>query len=116
MLPELSRRVEEILNPGKSFDVIKKNTKIGGKDACYFFVDGFMKDSVMERLLDFFISIDPKEMEKLSDAQAFADAQIPYIEVTLERDEEKIIQQVLSWPTEFFMDGYEDCILIDVRT
>ena len=48
MLPELSRRVEKILNPEKSFDVIRKNTKIGGKDACYFFVDGFMKDSVME--------------------------------------------------------------------
>ena len=50
MLPELSRQVEKILNPEKSFDVIRKNTKIGGKDACYFFVDGFMKDSVMERL------------------------------------------------------------------
>lgn len=116
MLPELSRQVEKVLEPDKSFDIIKKNTKIGGKNACYFFVDGFMKDSVMERLLDFFISIDPQEMEKLHDAQSFADSQIPYIEVELSRDKEKIVQQVLSGPTAFFIDGYEDCILMDVRT
>ena len=39
------------LRINESFDLICKDTVIGGKDACFFFVDGFTKDDVMQKLL-----------------------------------------------------------------
>ena len=35
-----------------SFDLIKREIEIGGRNAAFYFIDGFMKDEAMLKLLD----------------------------------------------------------------
>jgi carbonic anhydrase/acetyltransferase-like protein (isoleucine patch superfamily) len=42
---ELSQR----LRSDESFDIIKRTLRTGGKELCFFYIDGFVKDSVLFR-------------------------------------------------------------------
>ena len=46
--------LEEKLNIGKSFDVVERRLTVAGKEACLYFVDGFVKDDTMEHIMEFF--------------------------------------------------------------
>ena len=101
-------RIEE------SFDLICKDTLIGGKNACFFFVDGFTKDEVMQKLLSGFYTIKPQDMP--DNAADFSTIQIPYIEVDVVNDLSKTMTAILSGMTALFIDGYSSAICLDVRT
>ncbi len=97
-----------------SFDLICKDTVIGGKDACFFFVDGFTKDEVMQKLLSGFYTIKAQDMP--ATAEAFSTSQLPYIEVDVVSDMEQTITSILSGMTALLIDGYDSAICMDVRT
>ena len=102
------------LRISESFDLICKNTVIGGKDACFFFVDGFTKDEVMQKLLSGFITIQPQDLPQT--AEDFSIRQLPYIEVDIVNDLQKVITAILSGMTALLIDGYTAAICMDVRT
>ena len=54
--------LKQSLRINESFDLICKDTMIGGKNACFFFVDGLTKDEVMQKLLSGFYAIADKDM------------------------------------------------------
>ena len=101
-------RIEE------SFDLICKDTVIGGKNACFFFVDGFTKDDVMQKLLSGFYTIKPQDMPE--NANDFSTQQLPYIEVDIINDLTRTMTAVLSGMTALFIDGYDSAVCMDVRT
>ena len=45
-------RIDTLLNIEKSFDLMYRVVTIGGKKACFYIIDGFCKDEVMEKILD----------------------------------------------------------------
>ena len=49
--------LEKILPVQKSFDLIRRDIIIGGKDASFYFIDGFTKDEVMLKIMDSFKGI-----------------------------------------------------------
>ena len=102
------------LRINESFDLICKDTVIGGKDACFFFVDGFTKDEVMQKLLSGFYTIQPQDLPKT--AEDFSAKQLPYIEVDIVDDVQQTIISILSGMTALFIDGYTAAICMDVRT
>ena len=102
------------LRINESFDLICKDTFIGGKDACFFFVDGFTKDEVMQKLLSGFYTIQPQDLPKT--AEDFSTKQLPYIEVDIVNDPQKVITAILSGMTALLIDGYTSAICMDVRT
>ena len=102
------------LRINESFDLICKDTVIGGKDACFFFVDGFTKDEVMQKLLSGFYTIQPQDLPKT--AEDFSTKQLPYIEVDIVDDVKQTITSILSGMTALFIDGYTAAICMDVRT
>ena len=53
------KELEQALRITESFDIICKSTMIGGKNACFFFVDGLTKDEVLQKLLSGFYMIFP---------------------------------------------------------
>lgn len=106
--------LKKALRIDDSFDLICKDTVIGGKDACFFFVDGFTKDEVMQKLLSGFSTIKAQDMP--ADADEFSTSQLPYIEVDVVTDMEQTITNILSGMTAMFIDGYEGAICMDVRT
>jgi len=100
---------------GRTGDIIERKTKIGGKDACFYFVDGLIDGATAERLLDFLISISPSEMSKYKTAQEFIDGHFPYVEISLFNRFDDITYYVLAGQICFFIDGYSDAIVIDLR-
>ena len=78
---ENERYLDELLTIGQSFDIIKRKLKIGGHQAFFYFVDGFCKDELMQKILQYFLDIKPEEMPK--DAHEMSKGFIPYVEVEI---------------------------------
>lgn len=113
-LEENIKNFNDILSVKKNFDVIYRGMRIGGKEACMYFIDGFTKDEVMEKLMEFFYSIDEEETPE--NAHELIHRFVPYIEVDLLKESEKIVTTVLSGTLCLFVDGYDQCIALDCRT
>ena len=60
------------LKPDKSFDIIKRELEIGGRRAALYFIDGFIKDDVYEKILEFLYKQPPEDIDKITDMHAFA--------------------------------------------
>ena len=79
------QRIDELLQIDKSFDLLYRVVIIGGKKACFYFVDGFCKDEIMEKVLEFLYKIKPEEMPET--AHDFLNEKLPYGEIDLVRTE-----------------------------
>ena len=73
------QRIDELLQIDKSFDLLYRVVIIGGKKACFYFVDGFCKDEIMEKVLEFLYKIKPEEMPET--AHDFLNEKLPYGEI-----------------------------------
>ncbi len=106
--------MNEVLPVKESFDVIRRQIEIGGKEAVFFFIDGFMKDEAMLKIMDSFLSVSAQDMPE--DADDFVQRHVPYVEVDILEDFDEVIRNVLAGTTCLFIDGYKECICIDCRT
>ena len=106
--------MNEILPVKESFDIIRRDIIIGGKASVFYYIDGFIKDEVMLKIMDSFLSVTEEDMPE--DAETFIQKQVPYVEVDIAEDFDDVIRNVLSGPACLFIDGYKECILLDCRT
>lgn len=103
--------VRQILRVGASFDIIERHLTVANRDMCFFYVDGFVKDGEAMRIMQAFIA----EKELLNAEQT--EKKIPYVEVELCQEQNKIIRAVLSGQTAVFAENFGDtAILLDLRT
>jgi stage V sporulation protein AF len=101
---------------GQSFDVGERNVLIGGKEVYMYYVEGFFKSEVMERIFSVLFQISKSEMEKRKNASDFIKHHLPYMQTRIEKNTDKMIQALLSGLTVIIVDGYEDAIIMDLRT
>ena len=106
----LGKKLEVDVN----FDLVYRVIHVGGKEACMYFIDGFCKDELMQKMLQYFMSI--KEEEMPANAHEMSKKNIPYVEVDIKDDWEQIIYFIMSGVFALFIDGYDKCLLIDSRT
>ena len=106
--------MNEILPVKESFDIIERNIIIGEKQSAFYFIDGFTKDEVMQKMMSGFFALKKEDMP--SNATGFSKMAVPYVEVDVINDFDQIIRNVLSGVTCLFIDGYEACLAIDCRT
>lgn len=118
---EISARLEEnmqhfngLLQVDVNFDVVYRVIRVGGRDACIYFIDGFTKDETLLRIMQNFGAIKPDDMP--GSAHEFSKRYVPYGEVGLETDDQIIVTELLSGVPCMFVDGYSKCITIDCRT
>lgn len=102
------------LRISESFDIIYRMLSVGDRDACIYFIDGFVKDEVMEKLLEFFHSITPEDLPDSS--HDLAQSYVPYVEVEMLSEISQITVNILSGVVCLFIDGYDKCFAIDCRT
>ena len=102
------------LDIDKNFDLLYRVIQIGGREACMYFVDGFCKDELMQKMLQRFMDIKPEELPE--NAHEMSKKCVPYVEVDLQSDFSQIIYFIMSGVFALFIDGYDQCILIDSRT
>ena len=104
---ELSGR----LRVKENFDVIERHLSVAGEDVCFFYVDGFTKDSEMQRLMQYLLS-----KKSLTDAGELVST-LPYIEVEFGGDFDRIVTAVLSGQTALVSSAFPtESVLIDART
>ncbi len=108
------RYMNEILPVAESFDIIRRDIIIGGKTSVFYYIDGFIKDEVMLKIMDSFLSVTVEDMPE--DAEGFIQKHVPYVEVDIAEDFDGIIRNVLSGTASLFIDGYKECIILDCRT
>lgn len=108
------KRIDELLHIEKSFDLLYRVVTIGGKKACFYFIDGFCKDEVMEKVLEFLYKITPEQMP--ATAHEFLKDRLPYGEIDLVRTENDLLQRILSGVPVLLIDGYTELLATDFRT
>ncbi|MBQ3016250.1 MAG: spore germination protein [Clostridia bacterium] len=102
---------EEALMYGKSFDVLKKKLCVAKKEVTFFYIDGFVKDGELQRVMQFLLN-----QKQLGDARE-TEMIIPYVEVARTGDLEIITTAVLAGQTVFFSETFgTEAILLDLRT
>ena len=108
------QKYKEIFACDKNFDLVYRTLTICERQAAIFFVDGFTKEAVLEKMLEFFYSVDNPEFMK--DAHTFYQNCVPYNELEMTSDKDTIVKRVLSGMLALFVEGFSECILIDLRT
>ena len=96
-----------------NFDILKRKIIMGGKQAGFYFIDGFVQEDMVEKLMQFFYSLKP---ENLKDIDTFLEEGMPYTEVEKSSVLIDVIKSFLSGMTVLYIDGFDECILIDCRT
>lgn len=107
------RLMRKLLRVEDSFDVLHKQLKIGDGELSIFFIDGFTKDTVMQKLMMHFISL-----KKVSgDARSYMTQNLPYIETDVSADVDTAITAVLSGCAVMLGSSFgAEVIIIDTRT
>ena len=94
-----------------NFDVIERRLTVGKGEVCLFYIDGFVKDGEMQRVMQQLLS----EKSLLSAEQTLK--RLAYVEVEITSDVDAIIRAVLSGQSALFGESFSDkAILIDART
>lgn len=104
------------LRVDSSFDLVSRECVVAGRSATMYFVDGFAKDQILDKMLQFLNKIPASDVKGLTDAQTFIARYITYIEVDCSDDLQTICLQVLSGVTALVVSGLDRVILVDSRT
>lgn len=113
---ELAKEIDNRLCPDKSFDIVKRDMIVGGKSAAIYFVDGFIKDEVFEKIMEFLFRITPEQLQGVESMKEFSHRFMPYVEVDDTEDIEAACTGVLSGSTLLILDGISDFLIVDTRT
>ena len=97
-----------------NFDVLSREITVGERRACYYCIDGFIKDDLMEKMLQYFIGLKKEDIPE--NADEMCKAYVPHVEVETEDDYNKIIKNILAGQFALLIDGFDKMILIDART
>lgn len=108
------KKMQEIFRVKENFDIIYRVMDIGGRKACFYFIDGFARDEILQRLMQYFL--DKKEEDMPISAHAMSKQLVPYGEVDLRENFKDIEKDLLSGVTILILDGYERAFSIDCRS
>lgn len=104
---------KQLLRIEDSFDLIRRRFMIGGKQAAFYTVDGFLKGEVSEKVMEFFYKITEEQMPE--DFAGFLQQQIPYLDLMKVADQEVFVKSVLSGMSCLMVEGYDIILALDFR-
>ncbi len=107
------QNIENLIHVKDSFDVMEKELIVGERKAAYYFIDGFCKDDVMEKVMEFLYKITAEEMP--DSAEEFIKKHMPYGEISLIRSRKDFLQLYMSGIPVLLVDGYSALIATDFR-
>ena len=103
--------LDSIFRVDANFDLIKKPLKVGKDEMTLYYIDGFIKDTVMMKLMMSFLALDgmtlpledgqgslgnPTEKPHTAAALRFCARALPYVETDVTEDTATLVQMVLS--------------------
>ena len=109
--------LDHLFRVNENFDVIKKPLAMGKDELTFYYIDGFVKDGVMQKMMIYFLSVGRLGKSEADAAQKFLNAHVPYVEAEVCESLEIITQMMLSGSVVMIGSSFGDkAILIDART
>ena len=95
----------------ESFDIIERRLKVAERGVCFFYIDGFVKDGEMQRVMQHMLS--QKELGGADEVLL----KLPYVEVEKSSDADDLVRSIMSGQAVMLGESFGDeAILIDART
>ena len=108
--------MDERLRVDRSFDMLTRTLRMNGKAAQLYFVDGMIQDDTLNKILNLLLQLPEDALAHAKDARAFAYHAVPYGEIDVTGDEDDFITFVLSGCVGLLLEGFDEALLIDVRS
>lgn len=106
------QEMDNRLRVKESFDLIRREMAIGDDRLVFYYVDGFIKDGVMQRLMQYFLGL-----KATGDAEAFVMRHVPYVEVDRTGKIEQLLLAALSGSAVVLGSAFgAEGVIIDART
>lgn len=96
------RMIDEALRPDDNFDILKKKLTVGAEELTMYYIDGFVKDGVMQKLMMHILGLgDASHRADNGDSDSeyvasFINANVPYVETDVCCDVGVMLRAVLS--------------------
>lgn len=113
-LSENMKFFDRVLGIGKSYDMVKREMTFGGHEFVFLYVNGFIKDNLLDDLLRSMASLKREQIAVDTLDKMFA-TYLGHIQVEKEKKTNKIITAILSGQTAMLIDGFDHALLIDAR-
>lgn len=116
------RLMDDVLRVEENFDVLKKVLRIGPDEVTMYYIDGFVKDTVMQKLMMHMVSQKSLDLSQegdneLSTARRFMQGAMPYVETDVTDRVHLMVQMVLSGATLMLGSTFgREAMVIDART
>lgn len=98
-----------------SFDVIQLDVEYAERKMSLFLIDGLVKDDLLHLLMKFLSKVEKEQLEP-NVLQKLVKTNLPYVEIDMVDDLDKVVDTVLAGPTALVVDGVDKVIIIDART
>lgn len=115
-IEENIKLMHEHLAIDKTFDIVERKFDIGNKKTILYYINGFIKDDIMEEILKSFFNISQETMDSYKTIDDFTTHEVPHVAVEKQSDLTNIIDALLTGQTLLYIDGYKDFIVLDLRT
>ena len=56
------KNIDSLLCVGDTFDMLKREIRLGDRHAVFYMIDGFLKGEVLEKIMEFFLSLAPEDV------------------------------------------------------
>ena len=109
------KHFNQVLGVGRNYDLISRDLCIGGRKARIWVLDGYGDDSVLERMNAFWLSLQPQQVQDITDMQTFIDRFVTFSEVNTSSDPEDIVTSVLMGKTLLLVENIPEAALIDAK-
>ena len=78
--------IEKRLGFGRNFDVLKRTLAVGRGEITFYFIDGFVKDGELQRIMQFLLG-----KSEIGSAEA-CEKMIPYVEISRATEVDEVIR------------------------
>lgn len=109
------RAFSALLHLEKNYDLGHRVLQFGPRRAALFFVEAFVNTALTQKMLQGFLSLKETDFAAAPTIAAFAETAVPHTEVHVESDMNKAATEMLAGMTVMLLEGYESCLLLDLR-
>ncbi|MFD2168855.1 spore germination protein [Tumebacillus lipolyticus] len=114
-LAENLKFFDKVLGIGESYDMIKREMQFAGHDFCLLYVNGFIKDGILDDILRLLATI-KREKLAVDTLEKLIQTYLTHTQVEKQSKTNTIITAILSGQTAILIDGYEEALIVDARS
>ena len=116
---ELSQNIDllhRLLPLGKSFDLITRDLRLGETPAFWLGINGFCNTEILQQIFSDLQDPHYTLDSEIRDLPGYVQSRLGYAQVSLTSSVDDILQNLLSGPSILLVDGFDQAVIIDVRT